>query len=278
MDFLIGIVAFGCLVALVVIIGAPKLERSLMYMADPTYTKPGEAGLLGVSEETLETPDGDKIIVWHSAPKPGQPTLLYLHGNAGTLADRAERIANYQRVGRGICVMSYRGYSGSTGRPSERANVADAVLTFDMLTQRGISPDDIFAYGESIGSGIAVQLARKRPLAGLILDAPYTSIVDVAELCYPYLPARRMMRDRYETLEHLQHVEVPLLVIHGEADRVIPVEMGRKVAASARGPAEIVTFPEAGHSDHHLYGSFEAINAWIDRLRGAGRSSMAQAG
>lgn len=278
MDFLIGVFAFVCLIALIVLLGAPALERSLMYVADPTYSKPEEAGLMGVSEETLETPDGERIIVWYSPPQPGQPTLLYLHGNAGTLADRAERIANYQRLGRGICIMSYRGYSGSTGRPSERANVADAVLTYDTLLRWGIRPEDIFAYGESIGSGMAVQLARKRALAGVILDAPYTSIVDVAELCYPYLPARRMMRDRYETLEHLQHVDVPLLVVHGEADRVIPVEMGRKVAASAPGPVDIMTFPAAGHTDHHLYGSFEAINGWIDGQRGAGTSSMAEAG
>ncbi len=272
------LLAIVLLIALVVVLGAPSVERALMYLADSTYTKPGEAELVGVREETLETADGEKIILWYSPAAPGQPTLLYLHGNAGTLADRAERISNYQKLGRGVCIMSYRGYSGSTGRPSERSNVSDAVMTYDALVGRGIDPEDIIAYGESIGSGIAVQLARERPLAGLILDAPYTSIVDVAELCYPYLPARLMMRDRYETLQHLQHVSAPILVVHGEADLVIPVEMGRKVAASAPGPAEIVTFPEAGHSDHYLYGSFEAINAWIDRLRAPRTKPMAAAG
>ena len=273
-----SLLAFGCLLALIVVLGAPGVERSLMYLADPTYTKPEDAGLVGVSEETLETADGEKIIVWYSPPAPGQLTLLYLHGNAGTLADRAERIANYQQLGRGVCIMSYRGYSGSTGRPSERLNVADAVMTYDALLAWGTERDDIIAYGESIGSGIAVQLGRERPLAGIILDAPYTSIVDVAEICYPYLPARRLMRDRYETLHHLKHVDAPMLVVHGEADRVIPVEMGRKVAASATGPVEIVTFPEAGHTDHYLHGSFEAINAWIDRVRAAGAKPMAAAG
>ncbi|MBU2582213.1 MAG: alpha/beta hydrolase [Alphaproteobacteria bacterium] len=267
MVFLGSLVALGCAIALIIILGAPHLERALMYSPDPTYTKPAEAGLIGVEEETIVTHDGEKLIVWYSPPAPGQPTLLYIHGNAGSLADRAERIAAYQQFGRGMCVMSYRGYSGSTGKPSERANVLDAVKTYDGLIAKGLQPEDIIAYGESIGSGIAVQLARQRPVAGIILDAPYTSIVDVAELCYPYLPARQMMRDRYETLEHLQYVDAPMLVVHGEADRVIPVEMGRKVAAQAPGVAEIVTFPEAGHSDHYSHGSFEAINSWIDRLR-----------
>ena len=173
--------------------------------------------------------------------------------------------------------MSYRGYSGSSGRPSERANVADAILVYDTLIGWGIEPEDLIVYGESIGSGIAVQVAAARPVGGVILDAPYTSIVDVAELHYPYLPGRLMMRDRYETLRHLKKVEAPVLVVHGELDGIIPVAMGRKVAASARGPSEIVTFPEAGHSDHVLYGSFEAINDWIDRSRRESKP-MAEAG
>lgn len=278
MVFVASLLGLIGLIALVVVLGAPSVERKLMYLADPTYSKPEEAGLQGVREETLETADGEKIVIWYSPPADGHPTLLYLHGNAGTLADRAERISNYQELGRGVCIMSYRGYSGSTGRPSERANVSDAVMTYDALIDRGTMAEDIIAYGESIGSGIAVQLARQRSLAGIVLDAPYTSIVDVAELCYPYLPSRLLMRDRYETLQHLQHVDAPMLIIHGEADNVIPVEMGREVAANAVGPVEIITFQEAGHTDHHLYGSFEAINAWIDRLRAGGAKALAEAG
>lgn len=277
MGLLATLFALGAAVALIIVLGAPHIERSLMYSPDPTYTKPAETGLIGVEEETLVTPDGEKVIVWYSQPAPGQPTLLYIHGNAGTLADRSERVAAYQQLGRGICIMSYRGYSGSTGRPSERANLSDAVMTYDALIAKGLRPEDIIAYGESIGSGIAVQLAGKRPVAGIILDAPYTSIVDVAELFYPYLPARQMMRDRYETLKHLKHVEAPMLVVHGEQDSIIPVEMGRKVAEQAHGEAEIVTFPDAGHSDHYNHGSFEVINSWINRLRGGRAEPMAVA-
>lgn len=263
--------------AILVVLGAPHVERSLMYAADPTYATPTQAGAVGFEERFLDTPDGERLVSWYAPPAASQPTLLYLHGNAGTLADRVDRISNYRASGRGVLIMSYRGYSGSTGRPSEAANVADARLAFDTLVAWGVSPSDIIVYGESIGSGIAVQLAASRPAAALVLDAPYTSIVDVGAMHYPYLPARLMMRDRYETLKHLQNVTVPVLVIHGERDAVIPVEMGRKVAASAPGPARIVTFPEAGHSDHHLYGSFEAVNAWIDDVR-SGSLPLAEAG
>lgn len=260
-----------------VLFGAPKLERALLYVANPTYATPADVGLIGFSERLIDTPDGERLVTWYSPPREGQPTLLYFHGNAGTLADRAERLANYRALGRGVLIMSYRGYSGSTGKPTETDNISDALLCYGTLVAWGTEPKDLFVYGESIGTGVAVQLAGTRPVAGVILDAPYTSIVDVAEKHYPYLPARLLMQDRYETLRHLDKVEAPLLVVHGERDSVVPVEMGRQVASGARGPSEIETFPEAGHTDHGNYGSFETINGWIDRQREQ-RQGFAEAG
>ncbi|MDX2289003.1 MAG: alpha/beta hydrolase [Hyphomicrobiaceae bacterium] len=264
----LGVVLTG--LTLAVVFGAPHLERALMYAPDPTHTSPAAAGLPRFEERVLATPDGQRIVTWRAKAGPARPTLIYVHGNAGTLADRSDRLAAYHARGVGIAIMAYRGYSGSTGKPSEANNVADARQLYDALIADGVAAEDIIVYGESIGTGIAVQLAASRKVAGLVLDAPYTSIVDVAELYYPYLPARALMRDRYETLRHLKKMRAPMLVIHGERDLVIPVEMGRKVAAA--GGAEIVTFPEAGHSDHGKHGSFEAVMRWIERLR-AGRST-----
>ena len=163
--------------------------------------------------------------------------------------------------------MSYRGYSGSSGSPSERANVADAKLAYELLRREGVAPEDIIVYGELLGSGVAVQVAAEKEVAGLVLDAPYTSIVDVAAVSYPYLPVRPFIFDRYETMRFLPHVTAPLLVMHGEEDRVIPVAMGKAVYAAANAPKEIVTFPHAGHSDHHLYGSYDELFRWVDALR-----------
>jgi fermentation-respiration switch protein FrsA (DUF1100 family) len=266
MTFLLSSVVVLAVLAAVVIIGAPIVERHLMYHPVGRRIDPAKYGLSNTRELLLDTPDGHTIVAWYAKAAPGQPTLLYFHGNSGTLADRADRIAAFTKLGRGILIMAYRGYSGSTGRPSESANVADAKLAYDTLIEMGVAAEDIILYGESIGTGIAVRVAAEKPMAGIILDAPYTSIVDVAEICYPYLPARLMMRDRYETMRYLDRVQAPLLVIHGEQDTIIPVEMGRKVARSAPGPAEIVTFRRAGHTDHAKYGSFEVTNDWIDRV------------
>jgi len=249
-------------------IAAFVAQRKLMYFPDSTRVAPSNFALTGVEERVLAAPDGTRLIAWYARARPGRPTLLYFHGNAGNLANRSERVRKYTVRGIGVFMLSYRGYSGSTGRPSERANVADAKLAYEALRKEGVAPEDIILYGESLGSGIAVQLAAEKPVGGLILDAPYTSIVDVAASAYPFLPVRGFMFDRYETMRYLADVHAALLVIHGEDDEIIPVAMGRAVYAAANGPKELVTFPGAGHSDHHLYGSGEEVFRWIDAIAG----------
>lgn len=243
-------------------------QRRLMYFPDARRTPPSNFGLAGVEERLIKTPDGETLVAWYARANPGRPTLLYFHGNAGSLANRSERIRKYVARGFGIFMLSYRGYSGSTGRPSERGNVADARLAYEAVRAEGVDAGNIILYGESLGSGIAVQLAADVPAGGIVLDAPYTSIVDVAAGAYPYFPVRPFMFDRYETLRYLPRVKAPLLVVHGEDDDVVPVAMGRAVYAAANAPKEIVTFPGAGHSDHHLHGSTEEIFRWIEGRRG----------
>lgn len=250
----------------VVAVAAFVLQRRLMYFPDPERVSPAAFNLPGVRERILTAADGTQIVSWYAPAAPGKPTLLYFHGNAGNLANRSERMRRFLAQGYGVLMLSYRGYSGSEGQPSEAANVADAALAYQALRDDGVAPDDIIVYGESIGSGVAVQLAATHQVGGVVLDAPYTSIVDVAELSYPWLPVRPFIFDRYETLQHLPSVTAPLLVLHGEDDRVIPVAMGRAVHAAANAPKDIITFPRAGHSDHHLHGSHEAMFRWIEAL------------
>lgn len=281
-SFFVTLLIVMAVMTAVVIAGAPYVERGLMYHPNGERVAPEKEGLKGVEDLTLETNDGERLVAWYSPARPGQPTLLYFHGNGGTLGARADRLAGYRALGRGFLIMAYRGYSGSTGSPSEARNVADAKLAYDTLRGFGVAADDIIIYGESLGTGVAVQVAAEKPAAGIVLDAPYTSILDVAIRCYPYLPARLLMRDRYETMKFLPRVKIPLLVIHGEQDEIIPVAMGREVAAKAPGPSEIKTFARAGHTDHYNYGSFGAVNAWIDALRSsqqqARRSALRSAG
>jgi len=245
----------------------PVLQRQLMYFPDTTYFTPEQAGLAGVEERVLETPDGERVLAWYARAKPGRPTILYFHGNAGSLEARTERIRKYMARGLGVLMMTYRGFGGSSGAPSEAANVADALLAYDTLAKSGVAADDIIVYGESLGTGVATQVAAARAVAGLVLDAPYTSMVDLAALHYPFVPGRWFMTDRYETRLHIASVKAPVLILHGERDTIVPVAMGREIFALAAEPKTLRTFPAAGHDDHYKFGSYEALYAWIDALR-----------
>jgi hypothetical protein len=264
---LAGLAALYAMIAIAALFG----QRYLMYAPDTRRILPREADLPEVEERLIETPDGARVVAWYGRARPGQPTVLYFHGNAGSLVTRSERIRKYLERGRGMLMMTYRGYGGSTGRPSEAANVADAKLAFDLLVREGVPPADIIVYGESIGTGVAVQVAAARPASGLVLDAPYTSLVDVASRVYPYLPVRPFLWDRYETMRFIGRIDCPLLVVHGALDDIIPVAMGRQVHAAAKTPAALAVIPGAGHSDHHLFGSFEVVDAWIEALRRGGQ-------
>lgn len=243
-------------------------QRRFIYFPEPTRTLPEAVGLPDVSERIIPTPDGEKLIAWYGKAKPGQPTLLYFHGNGGALEFRSASIRRYLDRGRGMFMMSYRGYSGSTGSPSETANVADAKLAYDALLKEGVRPENIILYGESLGSGVAVQVAAEKKVEGVILDSPFTSIAALAADLYPWLPVNLLLKDRYDSILHVRDVHVPVFIVHGEADDIVPVEMGKRLFAAANEPKEIVTLPGVGHAVHDD-ATFAIINRWIDKLRSA---------
>lgn len=258
---LAGLVAIYAIVVAV----AYAAQRRLMYFPNPVRVAPSTLGLLGVAERIIETPDGERLVSWWSPPAPGQPTLLYLHGNGGSLANRAIRLSRYQQAGIGVVMLSWRSYSGSTGRPSEAANVADARLAYDRVRASGVAPHDIVLYGESLGSGVAVRLATEVPVGGVVLDAPYTSVVELAERGYPMLPVRWLLKDRYETWRYIRRIKAPLLVLHGSLDAVIPVAMGRALYDAAPEPKELAIFALGNHVDLDAHGAVEAVLGWLLR-------------
>ena len=239
-------------------------QRMLLYHPDPTRVAPAAVGLKSVEEVAIEAPDGVAIISWYGRALPGQPTILYFHGNGSNLAGRAGRVGEYMAKGRGIMMMSYRGYSGSGGKPTEGDNFADARRAYDWLRAEGVAADDIILYGESLGSGVAVKLATEVPVGGIILDAPFTSIADVGTRIYPYLPVRTFLFDCYDNRSRIGDIRAPLLIVHGDRDELIPIEMGRELYRKASEPKEFAAITGGGHNDHHLFGSYDVIQAWMD--------------
>src|SRR5262249_22237447 len=175
MSFLVKFVVGVLCVYAIVVLAAYFGQRRLMYFPDRARVSPAQAGLANVEERQLRTPDGARIVAWYGKAKPGQPTLLYFHGNGGGLVDRAPRIERFMGEGWGVYMMAYRSYSGSSGSPSETANVADARLAYGALVLEGVPANRIILYGESIGSGVAARVAAERPAQGLVFDAAFPS-------------------------------------------------------------------------------------------------------
>ncbi|MEJ2228745.1 MAG: alpha/beta fold hydrolase [Alphaproteobacteria bacterium] len=239
-------------------------QRRLTYLPDTTRYSPAQHRLSGVTEVILDTSDGEHIIAWYLPAKPGKPTLLYFHGNGGGLLTRSDRFKLFQDVGYGVFMPSYRGYSGSTGSPSEKANIADATLAYNHLIKLGIPPERIVLYGESLGTGVAVQTAAAHRVGALVLDSPYTSLVDVAKLSYRFLLVDTLMADRYESKAYIGRVHVPLLIMHGERDVVVPPKFSAELFKMANEPKKRVTFPKAGHSDIHYFGAFATLQRFVN--------------
>lgn len=234
-------------------------QRKLMYHPDPTHVQPHTLGLDGFAEKVLTTPDKETVITWRAAARSGFPTLLYFHGNGGSLAGRGGRLQALQQAGFGIAIMSYRGYSGSTGSPSETANNTDARQLYDELRDQGISANDVIVYGESLGTGVATRLARDVDVAGLILDSPFTSIADRAAELYPWFPVRPFITDKYPVSNLISKINAPLLILHGEQDQVVPSYMGEAVFSAAVEPKTLKLFPNGNHVDLFNHGALAAI-------------------
>jgi fermentation-respiration switch protein FrsA (DUF1100 family) len=236
------------LIYLALLVAIYLLQRHLLYHPSRTQVSPDEAGLSGVEAVNLAAQPGERLVAWYAPAQGSKPTILYFHGNAGDISGRVDRFAYYQSAGYGVMFLSYRGYGGSTGSPSEAGLVSDANAAYDWLTKHNVPASNIVLVGESLGTGVAVQLAARRPVAAIALEAPFTSTADVARLSYWWLPVGLLMKDQFRSIDFLKDVHVPLLVMHGTDDRLIPLKMGESLYAAANGPKEFVAIPAGTHA------------------------------
>jgi fermentation-respiration switch protein FrsA (DUF1100 family) len=252
-----AVAIFGCVVAV-----AYAAQRSLQYHPDRTRVPPDAAGLFGAEEIELTTADGEKVIVWHVPPKGDRPVVLYFHGNGGSLAWRANRFRSFVADGTGLVALSYRGYGGSTGSPTEAGLIADAEAAYAFAAAR-YPVERIAVWGESLGTGVAVALAASHKIARLILETPFTSAADVGARIYWFLPVQLLMKDSFRSDARIGKVTVPVLVLHGTADAVIPFGFGEKLFALANEPKRFVRLEGGGHSNLDQFGAQDAIRAFL---------------
>lgn len=257
---LIALLLYGALVALVF-----TFQRSLLYFPSTARVAPAELGLAGFSDLALSTADGESIVAWWKPPEPGRAVLVYFHGNGGSLWNRQDRARRLTGDGRGLLLVSYRGYSGSTGNPSEEGLRLDAEAAYRFVAGR-YEPGRIVLYGESLGTGVAVRLAAERAVGGLILDAPFTSAVDVARRHYWFLPVDWLMRDQFSSLDRIGGLKTPILVLHGERDDIIPVELGERLYAAAPEPKRLVRLPGVGHAGVLEQGGLAPVRSFLTEV------------
>ncbi len=243
-------------------------QRWLLFPA-PTAerTAPRAAGLPDAEEHFLATSDGEKVIVWHVPAKPGHAVVIFFHGNGDSLAGLAGRFRDITSDGTGLVALSYRGYAGSSGRPSESGLLLDAAAAYDFAAAR-YGAERLVLWGFSLGTGVAVALAAERPIGQLILEAPYTSVVDVAAAVFRFAPVHYLMLDKFRSDERIRRVTAPLLIMHGGRDSTISISFGERLFELAHEPKEFVRFPEGGHDNLEQYGAVKTARQFIAASKG----------
>ncbi len=237
-------------------------QRSMMYFPETVHTTPAQAGLPEAEEVTLTAADGERLVAWYVAPREDRPIVLYFHGNGGALHYRVERFRKLVRDGIGLLGLEYRGYAGSSGSPSEAGLYADGEAAYAFAAAR-YPAKKIVVWGESLGTAIAVALAAEKPVARVILEAPFTSTAEVASLRYWYLPVRLLMKDQYRSDERIEKITAPVLILHGVHDHVVPYAMGERMFEQTKAPKHIVKFLDGDHEDLDARGALHAVARFL---------------
>ena len=244
-------------------------ERLFIYFPTRELSaSPADAGLEFV-DVTVETDDGVNLHGWWVPGRTNEVTLLWFHGNAGNLGDRVGLLKLlHDELGVGIFAIDYRGYGRSQGKPSETGLYADAQAALEAAKKySGAGSEEIVIFGQSLGGAVAVELASRQPVRGVVLEAAFTSIRDMARHLYSFLPVGPLLRTSFDSESRIAKIDTPLLMIHGQDDDIVPLDMGRKLFAAAEEPKEFSEVEGAGHNDVYLKAEFTAtLKRFLDTL------------
>lgn len=224
------------------------LQRSLLYHPETDWQPLSNFPQLRGEEQWLTSNDGTKVMSWWLPGREGFPVIVYFHGNAGNLNDRVDKYTAYQQAGFSLLALSYRGYGPSEGSPTEVGLYADADAAIAKAQALSGDPTDaMLIYGESLGTGVAVEMATRHPIKGLVLEAPFSSVFSRGAELYPWLPVSLLMQDRFDSLAKINRINTPLLIFHNEGDTVIPIHQARQLYAAASEPKRAHWLNGAGH-------------------------------
>ena len=210
-------------------------QRKLLYHPfSPQIT--GEGLVHNFETINFKTSDNFVLKGWFHLKNSNKKTILFLHGNAGNLDNRIDKLNSLGSMEINFLIIAWRGYSGNLGSPSEVGLYKDALGAIKWLNEKGISNDQIVLYGESLGTAIATEVGQNKNFAGIILEAPFTSMVDMGQKIYPIFPVKFLLKDKYESKNKIKNIKSPILVLHGRKDKIVPFYMGEKIFEMANSP------------------------------------------
>lgn len=258
-------------VVVLVLGSAYVFQRKLIYLPSAGPVPAAGDVLPGAREVGFETSDGVRLRGWYlPAGRTDAPTVLVAPGNAGDRSIRAPLASALAARGLPVLLLDYRGYGGNPGAPTEDGLARDVRAARSFLVHElGVPPRRLLYYGESLGAGVVSELAIEHPPAGLVLRSPFTELADVAQRHYPFLPVRLLLKDRFRVAEYARRISVPVTVVYGTADSIVPPGQSRAVAEAFAGDARAVAVPGAGHNDPVLLDGDAVIDAVVDTARRA---------
>jgi len=211
-------------------------QRNLLYY--PTVNNySGEKLNVSVEKVKIKTEDNIELLSWYHKKNSGDyKTILFLHGNAGTLENRIYKINHLKNMNVNFLIIAWRGFSGNKGKPTEKGLYEDAKSALRWLKNKGIKEESIIIYGESLGTGVATEISQNKNFAGVILETPFTSMTSVGKSKYPFFPVSLLLKDKYESDKKIKNIKSPILIMHGEVDKLVPFWMGKKLYNLANEP------------------------------------------
>jgi fermentation-respiration switch protein FrsA (DUF1100 family) len=262
MEIIIGIlvVYFSILILLFI------FQRNLMYHPNENNYY-GEKLEVEIEKVKIRTSDNINLLGWfHKKNLENNKTILFFHGNAGNLENRINKLNHFNDLNVNFLIIAWRGFSGNDGNPTENNLYIDGKSALEWLTNNGVDENNIIIFGESLGTGIATEIAQKGNFAGLILETPFTSMVEAAKNFYPYIPVGLLLKDKYENQKKIKSINIPVLVMHGEADKIVPFWMGKKIFDLANNPKYSYFTKDDDHMMEYDSNLVSMLNDFLKRL------------
>jgi fermentation-respiration switch protein FrsA (DUF1100 family) len=236
MNYIVLILTIFVFFYILILLSTYIFQRNLLYHpSENNYS--GDKITVPIEKIKIKTKDNIDLIAWyHQKNLNKYKTILFLHGNAGSLENRIHKINQFKDMNINFLIVAWRGFSGNKGQPTEEGLYEDARSSVRWLKNKGINEKNLIIYGESLGTGVAVEIAQNANFAGIILESPFTSMIDAGKDKYPFLPVRFLLKDKYESDKKIKNIKSPVLVMHGKVDNIVPFHMGRKIYELANNP------------------------------------------